>query len=602
MRLSFRARQAALREAHLAREEEMYASMEHAEFRKVKEWDERGPTVIWEGTLCHPDLSQPYKIQIHYGPAYPFIRPDVYPVEPKILNQRHQNPSAGRDKTPGSLCLFPHAPDRWSVGMTCPEIVERVVCWLKAYETDTLNDEFAPPEIERFFPSAHRLDSPAVMLVDDLLADGGAEEGGCRLIPTASGGFAFLALLPEGADAEALDREVKRITSMILPCEDLNVSGAQRGEWFSLEKEPELPVPLSSADLMRLLKRSGRPMSKIRAFAREKPSAIAVRYPTPAGPHWLVFRTSFVNPSTDGFRPRNIHHKILAVNQLQPLLLYTTYRVSKETIFSRVSGFEVEELASKKCLVLGCGSVGSRVAETLIKTGVGGMTLVDNDKVRAGNVSRHVLGLDSLGENKAERLRQRLLNVNPFAVVEAFGDNLVLNPETFEGMVTRADLVVSCLGSDAAELYVNAACAAQGKPALFCRSYLQGRLGEAFLFRPPQHSACFGCASAFLGTSDCPVPRPPEVPYRDLIGFDGDCGSAFIPASAVDLDLVSLHGARLALALLQGIGVRGNYWLVRGREFASGEYPTLTGDIREPFRQHVYEIPRDETCEVCRED
>jgi hypothetical protein len=285
---------------------------------------------------------------------------------------------------------------------------------------------------------------------------------------------------------------------------------------------------------------------------------------------------------------------------LQPLTLYTAYHVSRETIFRRVSGFEVDELSRKTCLMLGCGSIGSRVAETIVKTGVGAMLLVDDDGIRAGNVSRHVLGLDAVSRNKAEALREHLLKKNPFAEIEAAGDDIVRDPEMIERMVTRADVVVSCMGSDAAELFVSAACVAQEKPVLFCRSYLQGRLGEIFLYRPPLHEACYGCASAYLTAPGCPVPRPPDVPYEELVGFDGDCGSAFLPASAIDLDLVSLHGARLSLALLQGGNVSSNYWLVRGREFALGEHPGLEGAVREPFRQHAYQIPRDDACEICR--
>lgn len=600
MKLSFRAWQVGVRESHLARDEKLYDDMGDASFRKVKDWDDRGPTVIWEGTLRRPSLRRAYKVQVRYGPAYPFVRPDVYPVEPRILNQRHQNPSAGRARTPGSLCLFPHAPDRWGVDMTCLDVLERAARWFKAYEDGTLDDEFAPPEIERFFPGERHLGRPAVVLAESLLADGGAREGACRLIPTKSGDLAFLTLLPQEADVEGRYHEVERLASIISPCETLDVSGAHKGEWFSLDREPELPVPLSSADLMRLLTSGGRPLSKVGAFARERPPLVALRYPTASGPHWLVFRTRFTNPSGRGFRPRTLHHKILAVNQLQPLGLYDSFHLSREAIFRRVSGFEIGELSGKTCLILGCGSIGSRVAETIVKTGVGGVLLVDDDGVRAGNVSRHVLGLDSVSRNKAEALREHLLRKNPFAEIEAAAVNVVLDPEMLERMIARADVTVSCMGSDAAELYVSAACVAQEKPALFCRAYLQGRLGEIFLYRPPGHAACYGCAAAYLTAPDCPVPRPPEIPYEELVGFDGDCGSAFLPAGAVDLDLVSLHGARLSLALLQGGDMSSNYWLVRGREFAPGEYPEMTGAVREPFRQHAYEIPRDDACEICR--
>ena len=153
MRLSLRERQVALREAHLARDEALYRALPAGDFKKVKDWDEKGPTVIWEGNLIAPELSRPYRIQVRYGWAYPYKRPDVYPVKPLVRNQRHQMPTGGKTDLAGALCLLPHNPDGWVVGMTCEDVLARAVAWFRAYETRTLDDEFAPPEIERFFPS-----------------------------------------------------------------------------------------------------------------------------------------------------------------------------------------------------------------------------------------------------------------------------------------------------------------------------------------------------------------------------------------------------------------------------------------------------------------
>lgn len=600
MRLSLSARQAALREAHLAREETLYPTIEHASFEKKKDWDEHGPVVIWEGTLRHPELTKPYTVQVHYGPSYPFVRPSVYPVKPRIVNQRHQNPTTGKAGTPGALCLLPYAPDRWDVSLTCVDVVERTLRWLKAYEAGTLGDEFAAPEIELFFPAESRFERPNVLLVESLLGGATGHEGGCILVPTGAGDFAFFAPIFADDSVDKLEAEMRRLLGLVSPCGTLAAKDMLLGEWFALDGEPQLPVPLSSAALMRLLTRSGRSTARAEALAEKKPSFVALIYPTEAGLHWLIFKTDFTHLRRGkGFRAKHLYTKILLENEKHPLKLYPTLHVSSQTIFRRVSGYEVEKLAGKSCLILGCGALGSRIAETIVKSGIGKVTLVDNDTLRAGNVSRHVLGISSLAQNKADALRQHLLGSNPFAEVEAFSGSVVSNSETLESLVGRADLVLSCLGSDPSELFVSAACAAQEKSVIFCRSFLQGRLGQVLIYLPPTHCACYGCASAFLAAPSCAVPRPPKIAYEDLVDFDGDCGSAFIPASAVDLDFVSLQGAQLALAALQGDALSANYWLVRGREFAPGEYTELSGEIREPYRLHGFRIPADASCEIC---
>lgn len=470
----------------------------------------------------------------------------------------------------------------------------------KAYETRTLNEEFAPPEIELFFPAESKFDSPKVLLVESLLGGATGREGECLLVPTGAGDFAFFAPLSGEDAADKVEEEIRRLVGLVTPCGTLAAKDMLLGEWFALDAEPQLPVPLTAAALMRLLARDGRSASRVQSLAEKKPSFVALNYPVGAGQHWLIFKTEFTYLKRGkGFRAKHLYTKILLENEKRRLKLYPTLHVSKQTIFRRVSGYEVGELTRKTCLILGCGALGSRIAETVVKSGVGKMVLIDNDTLRAGNISRHVLGLDRIAQNKADALRQHLLERNPFADVEAFDGNVVYNPEKLEALVGHADLVISCLGSDPSELFVSAACAAQECPVLFCRSYLQGRLGQILTYLPPVHGACYGCASAFLSSPGCPVPRPPKFAYEDLVEFDGDCGSAFIPASAVDLDFVSLQGARLALAALQAGGISANYLLVRGREFAPDEYPELSGEIREPYRLHGFQIPADATCEIC---
>lgn len=601
MKLSFKEKQLAVREGHLVLEEKLYATLPYGTFKKVKDWDEKGPTVIWEGNIVSAELSRTYKVQIHYGRAYPYRRPNVYPLEPRIENQRHQMPTRGKTDLPGCLCLLPFNPDRWVVGMTCHDIVERAVVWFRAYETGTLDDEFAPPEIERFFPTMNQLSEPRIILVDSLLrTKPGDRQGCCLLIPTVSGKFAFLYVFGE-LDTEASIQELSRLLGLILPGESVSTEGLLTGEWFELDREPPMPVPLNSGDFLGLLKRTGREMSEIHAVALKNPKIVALRYPTQVGQHWLIFQSTFTFPSRAGFRRETFNLKVREVNRINALKLYGAYHINPETIFRRVKGYQVERLQEKSCLILGCGSIGSRVAELLLKSGVGTMTLVDKDELRAGNVSRHVLGLDFIGQNKAVALKQFLHKRNPYAKIGTYSADIVYAPEATSEMIGRSDIVVSCMGNDAAELFISSAGLADSKPIVFCRSYLEGRLGQIFLSQLPEYSACFNCASLFLNSPSCPVPRPPEIPYKELVGLDGDCGSAFLPASGIDLDLVSIHGARMTLAILQGENLSANYWLIRGREFAANEYLDLMESLREPFRQHGYQIPHNSACDICRE-
>jgi hypothetical protein len=88
-------------------------------------------------------------------------------------------------------------------------------------------------------------------------------------------------------------------------------------------------------------------------------------------------------------------------------------------VFSRLKGiFGTNVLASKVVCVIGVGSGGSTGALELAKSGVGNFILVDFDRLRAHNVSRHVCGLADVGRYKTRAVRDIILQHNPSASVQ----------------------------------------------------------------------------------------------------------------------------------------------------------------------------------------
>lgn len=76
-------------------------------------------------------------------------------------------------------------------------------------------------------------------------------------------------------------------------------------------------------------------------------------------------------------------------------------------------------LSDKKVGIVGCGSVGTKIAASLCRSGVGHFFLLDEDILFPGNVVRNELDLDYVGTHKAHALRERLLKINPLANINA---------------------------------------------------------------------------------------------------------------------------------------------------------------------------------------
>jgi len=79
----------------------------------------------------------------------------------------------------------------------------------------------------------------------------------------------------------------------------------------------------------------------------------------------------------------------------------------------------MEYLYSKKVAVFGIGGVGGYVCEALVRSGIGAFDLIDDDKVCLTNLNRQIIATrKTVGEYRAEVMRDRMLEINPDAKIE----------------------------------------------------------------------------------------------------------------------------------------------------------------------------------------
>jgi tRNA A37 threonylcarbamoyladenosine dehydratase len=80
----------------------------------------------------------------------------------------------------------------------------------------------------------------------------------------------------------------------------------------------------------------------------------------------------------------------------------------------------METLAGSRVAVFGIGGVGSFAAEALARAGIGSLDVFDDDKVCLTNINRQLIALHStIGKQKVEVMRARILDINPRCVVTA---------------------------------------------------------------------------------------------------------------------------------------------------------------------------------------
>lgn len=107
----------------------------------------------------------------------------------------------------------------------------------------------------------------------------------------------------------------------------------------------------------------------------------------------------------------------------------------------------LEKASEKRVIIFGIGGVGSWCAESLVRAGIGHITIVDSDKVSITNVNRQLLATTkTVGMVKTDVLKERLLDINPDVDVLALQQ--IYSPETSESFeLDTYDFIIDAIDS-----------------------------------------------------------------------------------------------------------------------------------------------------------
>ena len=140
----------------------------------------------------------------------------------------------------------------------------------------------------------------------------------------------------------------------------------------------------------------------------------------------------------------------------------------------------MHKLQSARVAVFGIGGVGGYTAEALIRGGVGQVDLIDSDTVSITNINRQLFATHSaVGKLKVEVARQRLLDINPQAVIRTFP--IFYTPETADQLdFSRYDYIVDAIDTVTGKLCLAERAFAAGTPIISCMGAGNKLDGTAF--------------------------------------------------------------------------------------------------------------------------
>lgn len=128
----------------------------------------------------------------------------------------------------------------------------------------------------------------------------------------------------------------------------------------------------------------------------------------------------------------------------------------------------MKKLAQAKVAIFGIGGVGGYVVEALARTGVGAFVLIDDDKVCLTNINRQIIATrKTVGQYKAEVMRDRVLEINPNAQVEV-RKCFYLPENAHEFQFSDYSYVVDAVDTVTAKLEIILRAQESGVPVISC--------------------------------------------------------------------------------------------------------------------------------------
>src|SRR3990172_1382542 len=166
-------------------------------------------------------------------------------------------------------------------------------------------------------------------------------------------------------------------------------------------------------------------------------------------------------------------------------------RYSRQILFAEIGEEGQERLRASSAVVVGCGSLGTAVANLLVRAGVGRLRIVDRDFVEDSNLQRQTLFEEADAREalpKAVAAERRLRSINSDARVE--GVVADLTPDNIGSLLGGFPLLLDGTDNFETRLLLNDYAVQQNVPWIYAA--VVAGYGVTMAIRPGR-TACLAC-------------------------------------------------------------------------------------------------------------
>lgn len=182
-------------------------------------------------------------------------------------------------------------------------------------------------------------------------------------------------------------------------------------------------------------------------------------------------------------------------------------RYSRQILLRSIQEEGQEILSRSNVVVVGCGALGTTIANNLVRSGIGSLTVVDRDIVELNNLQRqNLFNENDIGFPKASIIAKKLERINSTVKINYFVDDL--NYENIERIFRNSDVVLDGTDNMFTRFLINDSCVKHNIPWIYGGAIETHGMTMNII---PNKSQCFRCILPDL-------PDPGSLPTCDTVG------------------------------------------------------------------------------------
>lgn len=187
--------------------------------------------------------------------------------------------------------------------------------------------------------------------------------------------------------------------------------------------------------------------------------------------------------------------------------MFSNGRYSRQTLLKQIGKSGQKKLSKAKVAIVGCGALGTNIANNLVRSGVGNLTVVDRDLVELNNLQRQSLfNEQDVGLPKASVAVDKLKKVNSDIEIQSIVDDV--NNENVENIVQNMDVVVDGTDNLLTRFLINDVCVKKHIPWVYGAAIETHGMTMNIV---PNETPCFRCLIQN-------PPKPGLLPTCDTVG------------------------------------------------------------------------------------